>query len=1414
MSKTRKRINEVISAILAMMLLLFLGVTSMVSLAADGTGEDGKYTVTLEDSKHGVSEFEIGMPEDGRFDEGETVTFRLVADTGYMAGRVDVLDADSGQTVDSLYPDSDVFSFIMPAEDLVIQTVYTEREAGISTLASSSSNVYLEIGTSISYGNGWGTHHMYTGDSESSASNIAYCVEPSKQAPGSGMTTKLELTFDADNDYGYSLDMLRAALWFSYGCPGFDKSLWPSDYYETTGVTSDQYVVMAHLLLSKVYLGDSKDASAHESTSYYNWMFKNVTGAYSNGANEDSTWELLKQRYKEVPDDSVFHVFLMSPDGSSKQTIIGWEYNPTGYLELKKSSANTSITKGNSCYDLEGATYTVYEDKSCSSTAKDANGDKAKLTCDSDGNTETLEMEAGTYYVKETKAGKGYELDETVYSVTVESGETATVAVKDEPLYDSGGIKIYKVDAETGEPDPQGDASLAGAEFTVKFYAGDYSQSEIQDMTPTKTWTLTTKEVSGEYVASLTDDLPLGTYTIQETKAPTGYLIKGDLSYKGSKVASAGDVFYTQLLDEGEAVWVTGGNEYTGTDTPIRGGVEIQKRDLESYRADPQGNASFEGITLEITNKSKTSVVVDGVEYDPGKVVMTLVTDETGYAVTAADALPYGSYTITETETSEGYLLGNDSHTDISQKAVLSIDFTIRTDGKIVDLTGGGNSDLEPEEAITDLVKRGDIALVKQDGENQSTDLGSIPFRITSQTTGESHVFWTDENGDYSSDSTWNKHTYKTNLGEDDTDGIWFFGYADWEEANLDYVDDALGALPYDRYDLDELPCDNNEGMELIHTSFRVSRDIRVINLGTLDNYPEPEAEIGTTLINDWTGEHQATIFENQDISLTDTVEYSGLTAGETYTVAGVLMDKETGEPLLNHEGEEVWAETTFTAEDTDGIVEVTYVFDANGLHGTETVAFEYLYDAEGRLIASHEDIDDVDQTVELLLPTLWTYAAETLSGRKAIEASDDVSITDMLYLTGLIPEHTYYVYGKAVDPETGEMILDHDGNPLEMTMEFVADAEEMTLDIMQFHFNASDLAGKSVVFEEYLYADADRTILITEEEDLGSPEQTVYFFGDVLLGTTLLDEETDSHIAMADDHVTLTDMVEYEGAIVGETYTMTGTLMDHETGLAVTDKDGNEITAQSEPFTAEEGTGVVEITFEFDASDLVGDSVVAYEFMYNSEGTLVGAHEDINDEGQTVTFPEIGTTLLDENTESHEAIADESIVLIDTVAYEGLIPGDTYHLTGMLMNKETGEELTDADGNPVTAEAEFTAEDAEGTAEVTFTFNGSSMEGVTTVAYEYLFDVNGNMVASHEDLDDEAQTVDLVPKEAAAEQENETPSDTPTTLSSGSSGRSSTPKTGDTTNVGGWIALGFGGLAAVVGTVVRIRRRKGTGSK
>ncbi len=494
-----------------------------------------------------------------------------------------------------------------------------------------------------------------------------------------------------------------------------------------------------------------------------------------------------------------------------------------GKASLLKKSANESLTQGNDCYKLEGGVYVVYADKDCTSKM-------GELTLFADGTSNELELAEGTYYVKEMVSPTGYLTNPKVYPVEVKKAETTTLKVQDVPGFALPLLELKKVDAETDGPDPQGGASLSGAQFEVAYYDGYYEKEELPK-TPLRSWiieTLEEEQADGSFIcrAALTeahkvggDDfyrhegeivLPLGTISVREIRPPEGYFLNEDFS------------FVTQITMEEDTVMIRDELIWPIAEKSIRGGVRIRKLDLETGENKPQGGASLAGAVFEITNENPHPVLVGETLCEPGAVVLTLTADETGFAETSPDLFPYGSYRITEARAPEGYLLSG----------ILERDFDIEEPGVLVDLTG-------PDAGILDQVIRGDLEGVKI-AEKTHKRLANVPFLLTSVTTGESHTIVTDENGQFSTAASFTPHTQNTNGGQSSEDGVWFGGGE---------PDDDRGALPYDTYEVEEQACKANEGFDLIPPfRIKISKDNTIVHLGTLtDSVPDIKENIPET---------------------------------------------------------------------------------------------------------------------------------------------------------------------------------------------------------------------------------------------------------------------------------------------------------------------------------------------------------------------------------------------------------------------------------------------------------------------------------------------------------------------------------------------------------------------------------------
>ena len=754
---------------------------------------------------------------------------------------------------------------------------------------------------------------------------------------------------------------------------------------------------------------------------------------------------------------------------------LGWQCDNVraSYDEIPKATQDEVFA---------GATYGVFADKDCTKQL-------ATLTTDKNGNTDVVEVTAGTVYIKELSAPAGYKVDKTVYPLTIKAGETATLKVSDTPKTTDTLIELFKIDMETQKDNSQGNASLAGAEFTWKYYAGFYNKENFP-AEATRTWvTKTIAETDSDgtthYITKLADTykvsgdsfymqdgkavLPLGTLTVEETKAPNGYLLDGAYMQAGDKSEQIKGLCVTQITEDGDLAVLSGSNQFSASDKVIRGGVKIQKRDLETGDTKPQGSATLKDTAFDIISLNDNSVLVEGKLYKKNEVVKTIRTDIEGIASTSADLLPYGNFRIVESEAPDGYL------TDGAKP----IDFTITENGKIVDLTDKAHS-------IYNQIKRGDIEGVKI-GAGTHKRLADVPFRITSKTTCENHVVVTDDNGQFSTSAEWASHKHNTNAGKTSEDGVWF---------GTSEPDDSKGALPYDTYIIEELRSESNKGFELIPPfEIVVSRNNLVIDLGTLTDEYEKEISIHTTATSK---DGEKNILAGKEVTIVDTVKLDGLTKGTKYQLKGWQMLKEENTELII-DGKRVENNYTFVADDEEMKVEISYTFNASELGGKNLVTFEELYDLsnleEPVKVAEHKDIEDDGQTVLITERIIKIHTTATdKDGNKELEAGKEVTIIDTVTLEGLEVGTQYKLVGwQMLKEENAELLIN--GKRVESDYTFTADSETMKVEVA-FTFDATSLDGKQLVTFEELYdlSNPDEPKKVTEHKDIDDEGQTITF--------------------------------------------------------------------------------------------------------------------------------------------------------------------------------------------------------------------------------------------------------------------------------------------------------------------------------
>ena len=723
---------------------------------------------------------------------------------------------------------------------------------------------------------------------------------------------------------------------------------------------------------------------------------------------------------------------------------------PTGTVTITKSSANTTITNGNSCYSLAGAKYGIYTDSACTTLAKDASGNDAILTTTANGSSNTLTINVGTYYIKEISPSPGYGLAEGTYPVTVTyngnvslSGSDSSI-FKEPPLDDPAAIVIRKTAATAYSG---ADFDMSGAQYTIRYYAGQYTKDSLPSA-PAAVWVIETKKVGSNYLAYLKDGfvisgspvygkdasgnyiIPLGTLTIQETKAPAGFTIEGSTMQlaNGNGSDAADGIALFNLVDQNGAATVISGNQADDTDE----GIQILQKETV---------ASVDVRVLKTSDDGKVSglsFTLSGKLLAGGTCTVTKQTDANGGI--NFGKVPYGTYTMTENLTDEqaAVYLPNDPvsftiDADTENPYVVSFhNYIPEIETNAADTESGLNHIKANEKAsVTDVVTYRNLIPVRE-----YVVKGELYDKETGRSIGV---------------------MAETAFTPDKADGT---VEVIFEFDSSEYVGRPLVAF---------------EQLYYANTLFAAHEDIND------DRQTIYVPEITTDAKDDATGTHEGRVSEK--VTITDIVTYAGLEPGMEYTLKGILMDKVTGNKLLV-DGKEVTSEKTFTPEAAGGTVEISFTFDSTALNGKTIVVFETLY-YEGMEVTVHTDINDENQAV--VFPSIATKASDSVSGSSMLSGS---RIRDIISYTGLTPGAKYLIVTQIYDKSARALLSVKREN--DFTPEKASGATTVVIDVETSSLEMHSL----VVFEEIYLITKDGRVLVAVHKDPNDKAQTLYVPG------------------------------------------------------------------------------------------------------------------------------------------------------------------------------------------------------------------------------------------------------------------------------------------------------------------------------
>ena len=1134
----------------------------------------------------------------------------------------------------------------------------------------------------------------------------------------------------------------------------------------------------AHLLVSDLLFGDD-DACYGEN---YDLVFHQMRSKVEKWMEDPANAAL-------VDACTAYIAYLWEGGSATGRQAVVWVEGLPGVMDLKKSAEDQ---EGNPVQgqDLTGTTYALYKDPECQETAKDIFGKEAVFVCGSNGEAGQILLPFGTYYLKETRAAAGMNLDEEVYTVelvrSTSFGDALNYRMNEvadtvrEKTLGEGSLVMEKRDTESGSA--RGGASLEGAVYDLIVDQEEGVTDENGYYGKGQVYVSLTTDAAGK--ASL-DHIPEGSYLLKERTASRGYKVSGEerrvlieegktlsltedkalpeeilrASFAFSKTGSddvrmAGVLFRVTCAETGDSWEIVTGEDGT-YDSLKETDPRRQRPVYGSYLLEELPCPANEGFTL-------SGPVTFRVDSEKALDLGTLVNYRAPSAATVLTGLKGEKYlrtedkvTLTDTvslhdmydykgkeirlkgilvdpETGEEVCSSEKTRNLASAEETLTMDFVLNAS----DL--GGKSLVAFEYVYGPggqlIAKHEDL---KDPG--QTVHFPALRTEALCQGTGD-HVLPSSGRAVVRDTIRYRAleggKTYRAEgiLYDAETGEPFRPGGKD-VKSSVTFTADPSGEGSVTAEFSFELPGDTGARILVAaETLYDSQGETAAVHKDLKDQKQTLYVPGILTKARDLlTGDHAGTA--STRTTFRDKVVYAGLCPGEEYEVSGTLMVRGTGEPLKAG-GKTVAASKIFTPEAESGFVFLDFTFDASALAGETLVAFEEL-SHKGISVAVHADLGDREQS--LVYPGIRTRACDvgTEDHLGILPAgSGRITVRDKVELTGLVPDCAYLVRGTLWDKKTGQALKGKDGKEIRAEKEFTASSERESLELT-FTAEAS-VSGKTlVVCEDLIHNGA----VVASHKDLEDKEQSVFYPG---ILTSAEDAATESHTGAAAEKAVIRDRVFYSSLIPSTeeapvTYTVKGTLMLKSSGEPLLDREGKEITSQV-AFSPETSSGSVVLTFEFDASLLQGETVVCFERLYR-EDLLAAVHADLEDRDQSVFYPAVATRAYDDRTGTHTGAAGEVQSLTDLVTCTNLLPG-TYVVKGVLTDSETGLPFTDADGQEVRAEKTFTASESVCQIPVTFTFRAGGLSGRTLTVFESLYTKEGILLASHQDREDNDQMI------------------------------------------------------------------------